>query len=161
MNFSVCPAVLEDAQAIADLNESCFGRSCSMSSVARQISAMLDIRDERLLVAVYRGTMIGYVHVRTDRRTYRAPHKQIVSIAVDKEYRRKGVATALFRAVEDLARQEDCEAVTAMVGGSHAAQAFFAAVQCEEQLNRKPYYKSMLQPKSPFIERLEQHGKKE
>ena len=161
MNFSVCPAVPEDAQAIADLNESCFGHSCSRSTVERLLSAVLDIRDERVLVAVYRGTMIGYVHVRTDRRTYRAPHKQIVSIAVDKNHRRKGVATALFRAVEELAAEDGCKAITAMVGGSHAAQAFFAAVQCEEQLNQKPYYKSMLQPKSPFIERLEQHGKKD
>ncbi len=161
MKLSICPAVGEDAQAIAELNEVCFGYSYPVSSVRRQIAAILDSHDERLLVAVYRGTMIGYIHVRTDRRTYRDPQKLILAVAVQKEYRRKGVATALFQAVAEQAKQESCEAVTAAVGGSRVAQAFFAAVGCEERLNRKQYIKSLREPKSPIVERLEQHGKKE
>ncbi|MBE6762737.1 MAG: GNAT family N-acetyltransferase [Ruminococcaceae bacterium] len=141
LNFSVCPAVAEDAQVIAALNESCFGLSSSVQEVARQIKAILDCADERLLVAVYRGAMLGYIHLRVDRRTYRAPRMAVVSVAVDKEYRRKGVARALFATAEELALRMNCEAVSASVGGSRAAQAFFSAVGCEERLNRKQYIK--------------------
>ncbi len=161
MMLSVCPAVPEDAAEIARLNEMCFGRTFPVSAVARSITTIIESRDERLLVAVHRGSMIGYIHMRTDRRTYRAAQKQILAIAVDKEFRRKGVATALFRAAEELAVQDSCESVTAHVGGSHAAQAFFAALQCEEHLNRKQFSKSVIKPKSPIIERLERNGKKE
>lgn len=141
LKLSICPAVAEDAEAIARLNETGFGQSFPVQAVRRQIEAAVNSPDERLLVAVYRGAMIGYIHARTDRRTYRAPHKLVLTVAVDKEYRRKGVATALFAAVEQLALQESCEAVTAAVGGSRAAQGFFAAVGCEERLNRKQYIK--------------------
>ncbi len=143
MNFSVCPCVAEDAEAIAVLNETCFGLPCAVNEVARQIRSILECADERLLVAVYRGTMLGYIHLRVDRRTYRAPRLAVVSVVVGKEYRRKGVAKALFMAAQDIATQLSCEAVTASVGGSRAAQSFFLAVGCEERLNRKQYFKKL------------------
>ncbi len=143
LNFSVCPCVAEDAAAIAALNDTCFGLPCAVSEAARQIRSIIDCADERLLVAVYRGTMLGYIHLRVDRRTYRAPRLAVVSLAVDKSYRRKGVAKALFAAAQDLAVQLSCEAVTASVGGSRAAQSFFSAVGCEERLNRKQYFKKL------------------
>ena len=143
LNFSVCPCVAEDAAAIAALNETCFGLPCAVHEVARQIRAILNCADERLLVAVYRGTMLGYIHLRVDRRTYRAPRLAVVAVAVDKEYRRKGVAKTLFKAAQDMAEQLSCEAVIASVGGSRAAQSFFLAVGCEERLNRKQYFKKL------------------
>ncbi len=141
LKISVCPAVAEDAEVIARLNEMCFGQSAPVSLVRQQIRSILNSADEQLLVAVYRGAMIGYIHARDDRRTYRAPRKVVLSVAVDKDYRRKGVASALFQAIEALALKQSFEAVTAAVGGSRAAQSFFAAVGCEERLNRKQYFK--------------------
>ena len=142
-HFSVCPCVAEDAAAIALLNETCFGLPCAVNEVGRQICSIIECADERLYVAVYRGTMLGYIHLRVDRRTYRAPRMAIVSLAVDKEHRRKGVAKALFAAAQEAAVQCSCEAVTASVGGSRAAQSFFLAVGCEERLNRKQYFKKL------------------
>lgn len=161
LKISICPAVPEDAEAIAALNESAFGRSYAVMQVRRQLETLVVRSDERLLVAVYRGKMIGYIHARDDRRTYRAPRKQIVTLAVDKDYRRKGVGRALVEAIVQWGRKDGSEAITVGVGGSKAAQSFFSAVGCEEHLNRKQYIKSLETPKSPFIERLEDHGKKE
>lgn len=141
MKLSVCPAVTEDAEAIGRLNETCFGQAHPVEFVRQQIKAILDSADERLLVAVYRGAMLGYIHARIDRRTYRAPRVTVLSVAVDKDYRRKRVATALFEAVAVWASQCSCDAVTASVGGSRAAQSFFLSVGCEERLNRKQYFK--------------------
>lgn len=143
LNFSICPCVAEDAAAIASLNETCFGLPCAVNEVARQIRSILECADERLLVAVYRGAMLGYIHLRVDRRTYRAPRLAVISVAVDKEHRRKGVAKALFMTAQDIAVRLSCEAVTASVGGSRAAQSFFLAVGCEERLNRKQYFKKL------------------
>lgn len=162
LKISICPAVVEDAEAIATLNESCFGQSFPVSSVQAQLKKIiLQSSDEKLLVAVYHGRMIAYIHARTDIRTYRAPRKTVLSIAVEKEYRRQGVAKALFEAIADWAKKDGCDAVTAYVGGSKAAQSFFAACDCEERLNRRQYFKSVVEPRSPIIERLEKHGKKE
>lgn len=161
LKVSVCPAVPEDAEAIAALNENAFGRSFPVMQVRRQLETLVVRSDERVLVAVYRGKMIGYIHARDDRRTYRAPRKEIVSVAVDKDYRRQGVGKALFEAIADWAKKDDCEAVDAAVGGSKVAQSFFAGCGCEERLNRKQFIKLLETPKSPFIERLEDHGKKE
>lgn len=161
IKVSICPAVYEDAEAIAQLNESCFGRLYPVASVQKQLKTLILRTDEKLFVAVYRGRMIGYVHARDDLRTYRAPHKSVLALAVDKDYRRKGVGRALLEAVEQWARQDGCEAVTAYVGGSKAAQSFFAACGCQEHLNRKQYEKTVAESRSPFLERLENHGKKD
>ncbi len=160
LKLSVCPAVAEDAEAFAYLNETCFGQSHPVEFVRQQIKAILDSADERLLVAVYRGTMLGYIHARIDRRTYRAPRVTVLSVAVDKDYRRKHVATALFDAITAWAAQCSCDTITASVGGSRAAQSFFLSVGCEERLNRKQYVK--LPSSTNFVKgRLEDYGKKE
>lgn len=162
LKVSICPAVAEDAPAIAQLNESCFGQSYPVASVQQQIKKLILCPNEKLLVAVYRGRMIAYIHARDDIRTYRAPRKAILAVAVDKEYRRQGVATALFEAIVEWAKEDRCDAISAAVGGSRAAQSFFAACGCEERLNRKQYYKSVAEPRSPILERLEKsYGKKE
>lgn len=161
LKVSICPAVAEDAEAIAQLNEACFGQHYPVSSVRRQLETLILRPDEQLLVAVYRGQVIGYIHARDDLRTYRAPRKAVLSVAVAKAHRRQGVATALFDAVEQWAKRSRCEAVSAAVGGSRAAQSFFAAVGCEEGLNRKQYYKSVEDKASVTKERLENHGQKE
>lgn len=161
LKVSICPAVYEDAEAIAQLNESCLGRPSPVAAVQKQLKTLILRSDEKLLVAVYRGRMIGYIHARDDLRTYRAPRKAVVALAVEKDYRRKGVGRALLNAVEQWAKQDGSEAVTAYVGGSKAAQSFFAACGCEEHLNRKQYEKSVEEPRSAILERLEKHGKKD
>ena len=143
MTVSVCPCVVEDATALAALNESCFGFSYPVHETASQIRAILRSADEQLLVAVCRGNMLGYIHFRMERRTYRAPRLAIVSLAVEKEHRRKGIAKALFGAALEFAERFSCEAVTASVGGARAAQSFFLAVGCEERLNRKQFFKRL------------------
>lgn len=162
LKISICPAVVEDAAAIAALNESCLGKSFPVSSVQAQLKTILRRTDEKLLVAVYRGQPIGYIHARDDLSTYRAPRKMILALAVDKEYRRHGVGTALMDAVAAWAKETRCEAIGVTVGSSKAAQSFFTAYGCEERLNRKPFYKSIVDPKSTILERLENsYGKKE
>jgi len=86
LHISVCPAVAEDAPQIAAMNDSCFGLPCAVGEVARQIRAILNSPDERLLVAVHRGIMLGYIHLRVDRRTYRAPRLAVMAVAVDKDH---------------------------------------------------------------------------
>jgi len=162
LNISVCPVVVEDAPAIAQLNESCFGRPTPVALVEAQLKAMIGDRSNKLFGAVYRGQLIGYAHVRTDLSTYRAPRKTIVAIAVAKEYRRQGVATTLMEAIAKWAKSEKCETLGVMVGGSKAAAAFFSACGYTEHLNRKQFLKSIADPKSPIMERLENYyGKKE
>ncbi len=160
LKVSICPAVVEDAEAIAQLNESCLGQKTPVAAVERMLKMIIPRADEKLFVAVYHGRMIGYIHARDDLRTYRAPQKAVLTVAVDKDYRRKGVGTALFEAVAAWGKQTRCEAVTASVGSSKAAQSFFAACGFTERLNHKPYFKSLEEPRSPIIERLEQNGKK-
>ncbi len=162
LKISICPVVVEDAAAIAQLNESCFGRPVSTAVVEAQLKALVLSRENKLYGAVYRGQLIGYIHARNDVCTYRAPRKTVVALAVAKEYRRQGIATMLMDAVTKWASAERCEAVGVMVGGSKAAQSFFAAYGCEERLNRKQYLKSIVEPKSPIMERLENnYGKKD
>ena len=161
LKISICPAVAEDAQAIAELNEACFGQSFPVASVQAQLKKIIPHPDERLLVAVYRGRMIAYIHARHDVRTYRAPRKTVLAVAVEKDYRRQGVAKALFESIAQWAKEDGCDAVNAFVGGSKAAQSFFAACGCEERLNRKEYFKSVVEPRSPIMERLEKYGKKD
>ena len=158
LKVSICPAVPEDAQAIAELNESCFGQSAPVSTVEKQLRTLILRTDEKLLVAVYRGRMIAYIHARDDLRTYRTPRKTILSLAVEKSCRRQGVGRALCEAIEQWAKQSGCDAVTASVGSSKAAQSFFASIGCEERLNRKQYFKSVVEPRSMFMERLEKNG---
>ncbi len=162
LKCSVCPVVVEDAAAIAQLNESCFGRHLPVQAVEAQLKTLVISRENKLFGAVYRGQLIGYIHARSDISTYRTPRKVIVALAVAKEYRRQGVATLLMDAIAKWAKDEKCETLGAMVGGSKAAQSFFSAYGCEERLNRKQYIKSMVDPKSPIMERLENdYGKKE
>ncbi len=161
LKVSICPAVVEDAETIAQLNESCFGQSSSPAAVERMLKMILPRSSEKILVAVYHGKMIGYIHARDDLRTYRSPHKMILALAVEKEFRRKGVATALYNAIVAWGEQSGAVAITASINTSRAAQGFFASCEFEERLQHKQYFKSLEKPRSPIIERLEQHGKKD
>ena len=161
LKISICPAVEEDAAAIARLNELCFGQSFPESSVRKQLTSLIRRREETLLVAVYRGQMIGYIHARDDLRTYRAPHKTVLALAVDKDFRRQGVGRQLYEAVVNRAEREGCAAVSTQVGGSKAAQSFFGAMGLKERLNRKQYIYEFEDKYAYIKERLESNGKKD
>lgn len=143
LKLSICPAVSEDADAIAALNESCFGIRFPAEKVKKQLARLILLPTERVFVAVYRGRLIGFAHASSVWRTDCAPYKEIRAIAVEKEYRRKGVGRALWQAVEEWATEEHCETVVAVVGGSRSAQAFCAACGCDEQQGKKQYMKTV------------------
>ncbi len=131
LKVSVCPAVAEDAAAIAALNQSCFGAAYPQQKVANELRRILGLSGERVWVAVYRGEPVGYVHASSSFRTYRAERKSVRTLAVAKEYRRMGVGTALWQAVEAWAKAEGAEAVTAELN-SHAGAQFCLALGCTE-----------------------------
>lgn len=161
LKISICPAVEEDAAVIARLNEMCFGQAFPEHLVRRQLATLIRRREETLLVAVYRGQMIGYIHARDDLRTYRAPHKTVLALAVDKDFRRQGVGRQLYEAVVKRAEAEGCAAVSTQVGGSKAAQSFFAAMNLKERLNRRQYIYEFEDKYAYIKERLESNGKKD
>ncbi|MBQ9414499.1 MAG: GNAT family N-acetyltransferase [Clostridia bacterium] len=139
---SVCPAVAEDAERIALLNETCLGKAYPLGRAQRQLKQLLLDPSQKVLVAVYHGQMIGYIHASDVLTTYQEPSKIIHSIVVDKEFRRQGVGRALLHAVELWAASDGCKTVTAAVAGNKAAQTFFVACGSEGKTSAKWFVKS-------------------
>ncbi len=142
LKISVCPAVPEDATAIAAFNESCFGAAYPETKVRRELERLISLPGERVLVAVYRGEPVGYVHASSSYSTYRAPRKMVRTLAVDREFRRKGVGTALWRAVEAWASEDGCDTVTACTRSTAGAQ-FCLHCGCAGQPSRHCFARTL------------------
>lgn len=144
MDIMIRQAVLADAQSIWQLNCDGMGYSFPLDSTRAILENLLQSTADKIFVAVMDGQVVGYVHANDYQLLY-APHmKNIMGIAVNKDYQHRGIGSALLRQVELWARQTGAEGVRLVSGATRTgAHAFYH--QCgytgdKAQLNLKKMF---------------------
>ena len=142
--FSIREASSSDATAIWQLNCDEMGYQYSLVDTIQNITKLLSSNSDRIYVAVYDDTIVGYVHANDYDLIY-APHlKNIMGIAVSSKYKRKGIGRALLQQVEHWARETGASGIRLVSGATRTdAHAFYRHCGFEgnkEQINLKKMF---------------------
>ena len=111
MQIEIRPARETDAAEIAELNTVEMGYQTTAEQVREKLAVLLKSRDNRILVAVADGQVVGYIHANTYGTLYFPPLKNLMGIAVSAACRRKGIGTALLDAIEVWAKETGARGV--------------------------------------------------
>lgn len=122
-------AMVSDAQALAKLNREEMGYDFPVEETGKKLQASLENPEKKILVAEIQGRVVGYVHLESYDVLY-APHmKNVMGIAVAREFRRQGVGKALLTAGEAWARETGAVAVRLVSGDARkGAHAFYQSL---------------------------------
>ena len=129
MELILRDAMVSDAQALAKLNREEMGYDFPVEETGKKLQASLVNPEKKILVAETQGQVVGYVHLESYDVLY-APHmKNVMGIAVAREFRRQGVGKALLTAGEAWARETGAVAVRLVSGDARkGAHAFYQSL---------------------------------
>lgn len=134
-------AVPGDASALARLNAVAMGYDYPEERTAQKLAAILQDRRSRVFVAQLEGKAVGYLHLEDYDLLYADNMKNIMGIAVDPDFRRRGIGRRLLAAGEAWAREQGAKGIRLSSGeGRKEAHAFCRALGYEGsklQLNLK------------------------
>ena len=109
-------ARLSDAEAIWRLNVEAMGYEYPLELLTQQLSSMLDSRAHKIYVAAVNGKLVGYAHGTDFVSLYAPPMKRVLTLAVDVEFRGRGIGGALLEKIEEWAVETDCYTVCITIG---------------------------------------------
>lgn len=122
----------EHVSAVYDIEQSSFTHPWQLNNFFEEISN----QNSFCFVALEDDTVAGYVVV-----SIVLDECNLLDIAVDKSYRRKGVAKALFKKICDIAKEKDLSFVTLEVRSSNeSAMLFYQSEGFDKVAVRKNYY---------------------
>lgn len=134
-------AVPGDAHVLARLNAVAMGYDYPEERTAQKLAAILQDRRSRVFVAQLEGKAVGYLHLEDYDLLYADNMKNIMGIAVDPDFRRRGIGRQLLAAGEAWAREQGAKGIRLSSGESRKeAHAFYRALGYEGsklQLNLK------------------------
>jgi len=132
---------MRDVPALFRLNRIAMGYDYPQDKTAKQLEKLLKSGRDKILVAELDGQVVGYLHLVDYDLLYAGPMKNIMGIAVDPEFRRRGIGKALLEAGEDWARTDGAEGIRLVSGENRVgAHAFYRTLGYEGnkmQLNLK------------------------
>lgn len=136
---------LSDYIRIYELNKNAFGYEYPFDQTKARISKILPRPTDKLYVACFDEKVVGYIHGSDYECTYSDSLKNILAIAVDEEYRGKGIGKALLCAVEDWAKKDGCCGVRLVSGfnrmGAHEFYLHCGYIERKQQKNFIKYFK--------------------
>ena len=118
MEFKIREASVEDTDGIYILNRDEMGYEFPIEQTKEKLIKLLSSSSDKIFVAEAENKVIGYVHT-NDYDVIYAPHmKNIMGIAVAKDYKHNGIGTALLQAVESWGKQTGASGVRLVSGES-------------------------------------------
>lgn len=110
-------AKIEDYKDICKICCDDLGYNCSEELVKERLKGF-DKNNERVLVAVYNGKVVGYLHAQIYKTLYFEELINFLGLAVSKEYRNKNVGTRLVNEIENWAKENGIKKVRVNSGFS-------------------------------------------
>lgn len=111
MNINIRLCVAEDAISIHRLNKDEMGYDFPLMETEKLLIDIISRGTDRIFVAESDGEVIGYIHACDYQLLYSESMKNIMGIAVDSRYKRRGVGSMLLKAVEDWAARSGAQSV--------------------------------------------------
>ena len=139
MNIEIREATLNDVAAIHGLNRDEMNYNCDIKLTEKKLSKLLESPTDKVFVAVADSKTAGYIHANNYELLFAPQWKNVMSIAVSSDYKRKGIGRALISAVEAWAKQEGAVAIHLVSGeerlGAHEFYKKCGFVNKKKQLN--------------------------
>lgn len=96
---------IDDYKDIRNLNKNALGYDFPLEKTKTQLEKILTGKGAKVFGAFVDGKLIGYVHVSDYECSFNDSLKNIMGIAVDPAYRKKGIGRALLTQAEAWARE--------------------------------------------------------
>lgn len=118
MSYTIREALAEDFADIYVLNRDEMGYDYPPEETRKKLEAVILSQSDKIFVAVCEDKVIGYIHV-NDYDVIYAPHmKNVMGIAVGREYKRMGVGSALIAKAEEWAKETGASGIRLVSGES-------------------------------------------
>ena len=122
MQFIIREAIIDDYENIYELNKHEMGYEYPKEDTKLKLHKLLKSNHDKIYVAVIDENVIGYIHI-NDYDVIYAPHmKNIMGIAVSKNYQRNGIGRALLEKAEMWALETGAVGIR-LVSGSQRTDA--------------------------------------
>ena len=120
MNTNIRRCMISDAHDIYELSRKELGYDFSEEQVVQNVRRLIGSAENLLMVAVDSDDkVIGFIHANNHDPIYAPPMKDVVALAVDPEYRNRGIGRRLLQAVEDWARETGAKGIRTNAAVSH------------------------------------------
>jgi GNAT superfamily N-acetyltransferase len=147
LKISIREAVLGDYECIAKLNKNCLGYETNTGDAKKRLELLLKMSSHKIYTAVdenkgENGAVVGYIHVNDYDCLYSQHMKNILALAVEETYRRRGIAALLLERAEKWARNTGAEGIRLDSGEErHGAHSFYEARQYKALKDHKHFVK--------------------
>ena len=126
MEVSIRECITADAEAVYSLNKTELGYDYPIEQTRKKLAKILTNRENKILVAVCNENVVGYVHSNDYDVIYAPQMKNIMGIAVSKDYQRQGIGKMLLDAVEHWAKQTGADGIRLVSGATRmSAHSFY------------------------------------
>ncbi|MBE6865789.1 MAG: GNAT family N-acetyltransferase [Ruminococcaceae bacterium] len=105
MSILIRKALPDDCYAIADIIKHSLGYDNSPALIRNNLENLAESDSDLVLIAEYNGHPVGLVHAEDYNSLYAPPQKDLMSLAVKKEYQHLKIGTALMEQVEKWAKE--------------------------------------------------------
>ena len=104
-NFIVRQAVISDAKDIYYINKTSLGYDYDLEKQKAKIQAVLNDSTQVIFVAETNNKVVGYIHLVNYDVIYADNFKNCLGLAVDNDYKRNGIGSALLEQAEIWAKE--------------------------------------------------------
>lgn len=104
-NFIVRQAVISDAKDIYYINKTSLGYDYDFEKQKAKIQAVLNDSTQVIFVAETNNKVVGYIHLVNYDVIYADNFKNCLGLAVDNDYKRNGIGSALLKQAEIWAKE--------------------------------------------------------
>lgn len=104
-NFIVRQAVISDAKDIYYINKTSLGYDYDLDKQKAKIQAVLNDSTQVIFVAEINNKVVGYIHLVNYDVIYADNFKNCLGLAVDNDYKRNGIGSALLKQAEIWAKE--------------------------------------------------------
>ena len=145
-NFIVRQAVISDAKDIYYINKTSLGYDYDLEKQKAKIQAVLNDSTQVIFVAETNNKVVGYIHLVNYDVIYADNFKNCLGLAVDNDYKRNGIGSALLNQAEIWAKENGAVGIRLCSGSERVnAHKFYESQGYEVtklQKNLKKFFKS-------------------
>ena len=145
MEFEIREATMADNEGIYILNRDEMGYEFPVEQTKKKLIKLLSSNCDKIFVVVAENKVVGYVHANDYDVIYASHMKNVMGIAVSKDYKHNGIGTALLQAVGSWAKQTDASGVRLVSGesrtGAHEFYRYCGYAGEKKQINFKKIFK--------------------
>ena len=104
-DFIVRQAIVSDAEDIYNINKTSLGYDYDLDKQRNNLEAVLNDKTQVIFVAVLGNKVVGYIHLTSYDVIYADTYKNCLGLAVDNDYKRMGIGSALLKQGEMWAKE--------------------------------------------------------